>query len=89
MIRYIYATKNRKSENFNAPQINNFPKDNAVEEFTISVKEVPEMQKEAVKELDFYYLGTFDTRTGVVVPVCEYLFSADAVLGGSHGEEKN
>lgn len=82
MIKYVYAAKNVKSGNFNAPQLNDIPEDNAAENFEISFKETPRSQKELMKELDIYYLGTFDTKTGIYStkdPV--FIISGASVLG--------
>lgn len=80
MIKYIYATKNKKSGNFNMPTLHDFPKENAAEVFSISAKETPEQGKEAVKELEVYYLGTFDTKTAKVEQEIGYLIDLGAVL---------
>ena len=82
MIKSVYCTRNVKSANYNAPQLYDFKdQETAKEAFTISLTETPAMQKEMVKELDFYYLGEFDTKTGkfnVVEP--EFILSAASVL---------
>ena len=62
MTKYVYASKNKLSGNFNMPVLHDFPRENAVEQFTISALENP---SEQIKELEMYYLGTFDTKTGV------------------------
>lgn len=82
MTKYMYATKNVKSGNFNVPQLYDFVSENAAEVFEISFKETPKEGVEAVKELDVYYLGIFDTKTGLFVtsdPV--FILSGSAVLG--------
>lgn len=83
MIKYVYATKNKLSGNFNAPGYYDFPKENAAEVFTISAKENPHGQ---VKELEVYYLGTFDTKTGSFTSECEYLIDLASVV--SDGREE-
>lgn len=80
MTKYVYATKNKLSGNFNEPKYYDFLKDAAVEQFTISAQEHP---SEFVKELVVYYLGTFDTKTGLFVSECEYLVDLGAVLNGT------
>ena len=82
MIKYIYATKNKLSGNFNVPTLYDIPKENAAEAFTISAKETPVQGKEAVKELEVYYLGIFDTKTGEIKMEKEYLIDLGAVLSG-------
>ena len=78
MIKYVYCCKNKKSGNFNAPILQDFPKENAVEAYSISAKETA---SEAIKELELYYLGTFDTKTGVYdQKEKEYLIDLGAVL---------
>lgn len=77
MIKYVYTTKNKLSGNFNAPMLHDFPKDNAAEVFTISAKE---SQAEQVKELEVYYLGTFDTKTGIFSSEVEYIIDLGSVL---------
>lgn len=85
MIKTIFATKNKKSGNFNIPMFYDFPKENAAEVFTISAQETPEQGKEAVKELEVYYLGTLDTKTGVIVSEPEYIIDLGSVLT-DHGK---
>lgn len=79
MIKYIYASKNKLSGNFNTPILQDFPKDVAAEAYTISVKESP---TEQLKELEIYYLGTFDTKTGVFVQEIEYILDCGSVVDG-------
>ena len=86
MIKTIFATKNKKSGNFNAPMFYDFPKENAAEVFTISAKETPDAGVEAIKELEVYYLGTLDTKTGVIVSELEYVLDLASVLT-DHGNE--
>lgn len=82
MIKHVFASKNIKSGNFNVPQLYDFDKDNAEEAFTISMKETPKSGVEAVKELDIYYLGDFDTKSGKFTSVePEFIVSGSAVLG--------
>lgn len=84
MIKTIFATKNKKSGNFNAPMYYDFPKENAAEVFSVSAKETPEQGKEAVKELEVYYLGTLDTKTGVIVSDIEYIIDLGSVLNDNN-----
>lgn len=78
MIKYLYATKNKKSGNFNNITAYDFPKENAAEVFSISAKESP---KEArVDELEVYSIGTYDTCTGVVKSEVEFLIDLGAVV---------
>lgn len=79
MIKYVYTTKNKKSGNFNQPVCQDFPKDNAVEVYTISAKETA---SEAIKELEVYYLGEFDTKTGVFTSSVEFLLDLGSVING-------
>lgn len=83
MIKYVYSTKNKLSGNFNAPMLHDFPKDNAAEVFTISAQEA---KAEQVKELEVYYLGTFDTKTGVFASEVEYIIDLGSVLHGGSKE---
>lgn len=84
MTKYVYCSKNVKSGNFNVPQMYDFPKDDAREAFEISMKETPKEGIEAVKELDIYYLGTFDTKTGVFTQgEIEFIVSGLEVLGNA------
>lgn len=77
MIKYVYGTKNKLSGNFNAPVLHDFPKDNAAEVFTISAKEAHDPR---ISELEVYYLGTFDTKTGVFTSESEYIIDLGSVL---------
>lgn len=84
MIKYVYGTKNKKSGNFNQPVYQDFSKDNAVEAYTISAKEA---SSEVIKELDLYYLGTFDTKTGLMTSEIEFLLDLGSVCGNGTKEE--
>lgn len=84
MIKYVYTTKNKKSGNFNAPVLQDFEKENAVEVYTISAKEAA---SEAIKELEVYYLGTFDTKTGEFKSEVVYLLDLGSVVNGSESKE--
>lgn len=79
MIKYVYSTKNKLSGNFNAPQLQDFPKDNAAEVFTISAREA-KAAKDQLKELEVYYLGTFDSKTGAFTCEQEYILDLGSVI---------
>lgn len=85
MIKYMYATKNKLSGNFNMPVLHDFTQENAVEQFSISALENP---TEQIKELEVYYLGTFDTKTGKVENVVEYLVDLGAVIENGRTKDK-
>lgn len=78
MIKYVYASKNKLSGNFNMPVLQDFPKDNAAEAFAITAKEHPGDKN--LSELEMYYLGTFDTKTGEFNQVIEYLIDLSTVM---------
>lgn len=80
MIKYVYATKNKLSGNFNTPMLHDFPKEAASEAFAISAKEAP--KESQVKELEVYYLGTFDTKTGEIKEEKEFLLDLGSVVDG-------
>ena len=82
MIKYIYASKNKLSGNFNTPMLHDFPKEAASEAFAISAKEAPKDSQ--VKELEVYYLGTFDTKTAEIKEEKEFLID----LGSVDGQEE-
>lgn len=89
MIKHVYASKNVKSGNFNTPMLYDFNVDNAREAFEISFKETPKEGKEAVKELDIYYLGTYDTKTGLFKQEeVVFIVSGASVLGDTNGRER-
>ena len=81
MIKYIYASRNKKSGNFNTPMLHDFPKESASEAFAISAKEAPKESR--CDELEIYYIGTFDTKTGEIKQEQEFLID----LGSVNGEE--
>lgn len=81
MIKYVYSTKNKLSGNFNAPLLYDIPKEAAVEAFTISAQEAKDSH---VSELEAYYLGTFDTKTGEFKQEKEFLLDLGSVV---HGKE--
>lgn len=80
MIKYIYASKNKLSGNFNTPLLHDFPKEAASEAFAISAKEAPKDSQ--VRELEVYYLGTFDTKTGEIHQEKEFLVDLGSVVDG-------
>lgn len=82
MIKYMYASKNKLSGNFNTPMLHDFPKEAASEAFAISAKEAPKESR--CNELEIYYLGTYDTKTGEIK--CEKEFLID--LGTLDGEQE-
>lgn len=86
MTKYIYATKNKLSGNFNEPKLYDFTKESAVEQFTISALENPDA---LVKELEVYYLGTYDTKTGLFESDVEYLLDLGAVLDGRKASQES
>lgn len=77
MIKYVYASKNKLSGNFNTPILQDFPKEAAAEAYTITVKESP---TEQLKELEIYYLGTFDTKSGLFTQEVEYILDCGSVI---------
>ena len=82
MIKYVFATRNKKSGNYNLPQFYDFQKENAAEVFTISAKETPASGIEAIKELEVYYIGTFDTKTGVLETDIDFIIDLGSVIDG-------
>lgn len=86
MIKYVYATKNKLSGNFNMPVLQDFTKENAVEQYSISALENPTAQ---VKELEVHYLGTFDTKTGKFQGEPEYLVDLGAVIENGKRDKEN
>ena len=86
MIKYVYASKNKLSGNFNMPVLQDFPKENAVEAFSITAKEHPTSD---VKELEMYFLGTFDTKTGIYDQKgLEYLIDLGTVVSDDGTKER-
>lgn len=88
MIKYLYATKNIKSGNFGQARYEDFPKDAAVEVYSVACKEARKDDQELFKELDLYYLGTFDTKTGIFEGQPEYLVSLVSLVGDTDGREE-
>lgn len=86
MIKYLYTTRNKKSGNFNALMAQDFPKENAVEVYTISAKETG---TEQVKELEVYYIGIYDTKTGEVKMEKEFLLDLGSVIDGKDEASKS
>lgn len=86
MIKYIYATKNKLSGNFNSPMLHDFPKDAAAEAFAISAKEAPKDAR--VNELEVHFLGTFDTKTGIVTSEPEFIVDLGSVVNVREEEKK-
>lgn len=83
MIKYVYGVKNILSSNFGNPQFEVLDKEQAIEAYTISAKEASGEARERMRELDLYYLGTFDTTTGkceLIDP--EFMLSFKAIIDG-------
>lgn len=77
MIKYVYASRNKKSGQYSDPAYHLFNKEDAVEVWTASAKETPDEMKERVKEVEMYYIGEFDTKTGLIKCVDEPEFIID------------
>ena len=84
MIKYIYASKNKLSGNFNVPMFEDFEPEGAAERYSIAAVE---HSSEAVKELEMYFLGTFDTKTGVLVSSIDYLVDLGVVINGRETQD--
>ena len=83
MIKYVYAFKNVLSGQFGNPVFEVIPESDAVEAYSAAAKEAVGQDKEKMKELDLYYLGTFDTKTcELKVAEPEFLVSLKEVLNG-------
>lgn len=80
MIKYIYASKNKLSGNFNTPMLHDFPEEAASEAFAISAQEAPKESR--VSELEIYYLGTFDTKSGEIKQETKFLLDLGSVING-------
>lgn len=92
MIKYVYASKNKLSGNFNAPMCHDFPEDAAAEAFTISARETPKEGLAAIKELEVYFLGTYDTKTGLLVAPengVTFLVDLGVALNGGTSEKES
>lgn len=66
MILNVYATRNKKSGQFGKIDLQIMDKKTAIESYSISVLEADEKSKILLAELDLYYLGTYDTATGLI-----------------------
>lgn len=87
MTKYLYATKNVKSGNFGQARYEDFPKEAAVEVYKVACDEAPEGDRLLFKELDVYYLGTFDTKTGKFEGDPEFLVSLASLIGDEYEKE--
>ena len=86
MTKYLYATKNIKSGNFGQARYEDFPKDAALEVYSIAAKEARKEDQELFKELDLYFLGTFDTKTGIFEGQPEFIVSLGSLIGDVDGK---
>lgn len=91
MTKYIYATKNLKSGNFNKPEMYDFPPENAKETYEISFKEQPVEAQSFIRELEVYYLGEFHTKSGRYVQPqsIQFICSGAEILGLTESKEGN
>ena len=86
MIKRIYGFKNVKSGNFGDPRFELIPKEEAAEYYAVAIKEAPAKDQEFMKEIDVYYLGTLDTKTGEIKADCDFVVSLGSVLDGGTKE---
>ena len=75
MIKYCYAYYNRLTGQYEMPRAVPFEKEAAVESLTDFLKTSKADDVAELLECDFYYCGTFDTKTGVLTQEKELLLS--------------
>lgn len=87
MICNLYATRNKKSGCYSKVSGEVLNKEQAAEAYARSAQEADDKAKILLAELELYYLGTYDDKTGNISPVVpEFVLDLGAVING--GQEK-
>ena len=82
MMLHVYCTRNKKSGQYGKIALESLDKDAIKESYTCSCLEAPEDQKILLSELEAYYLGEYDTKTGHIKSVePEFLMDLGSVCG--------
>lgn len=82
MILHMYCTRNKKSGQYGKISLERFEKEEIKESYTCSVLEAPDDQKNLLSELEAYYLGDYDTVTGLIAAnTPEFLMDLGAISG--------
>lgn len=81
MILHVYAYRDKKIGAFMVPTFTTDTKEVALEKLSRSIKVDDEKKAEKLKDLDLYYIGVYDDKTGILAPIQpEFLLSLDEVI---------
>lgn len=84
MILSIYAYRDKKLGAFETPFVNNLEKDRAAVAVSRALVGLDDVKKIRMKDLDLYYLGSFDDKTGRISAVPgEFICSIDSIIASS------
>ena len=87
MIVYLYATRNKKSGAYSKVTGEALEKERAIEAYSRSALEADEKSQILLSELELYYLGEYDDKTGSICPVKpEFLLDLGSII---HGREES
>ena len=92
MILSIYAYRDKKLGAFETPFVNNLEKDRAAVAVSRAIVGLEDKQKLRMRDLDLYYLGSFDDKTGRISAVNgEFICSIDSIIASSEvtGDESS
>lgn len=90
MIFSIYCIKDRLTGFLSPTFDQNDP--SAVRNFTHAIFYTDSLMNSHPGDYDLYCLGTFDSETGVIMPIDPQIVctgSSVSLIGGSHGSERN
>lgn len=89
MICGIYVTRNKKSGAYSKLSGEVLTKEQAVEVYARSVMEADDNAKTLLSELELYYIGEYDDKTGSISPVTpEFLLDLGSIINGGVKETK-
>lgn len=84
MILSVYCYRDKKLGRFQTPVVNNIEKETAAVTLARAVVDLTKEQKNKIRDLELYYLGEFDDKTGVIK--CfekEFIVSIDSLIAES------
>ena len=88
MIVYLYATRNKKSGAYSKVTGEALEKERATESYARAAMEASDESKLLLQELELYFLGTYDDKTGSICPVMpEFLLDLGSVIHGGESKE--
>ena len=90
MILSIYCYRDKKLGAYEVPFVNNLEKDRAAVAVSRAIAGLDSVKRNKMKDLDLYYLGEFDDKTGNI-KLCEkeHIISLDSIVIREDEVEEN